>query len=101
MVFYMFLKSSVNDLLHKKIAIESKLKYLIQGFVMKEKIQYKSVHITIKLSSKENKALSLAAERSGRKKIQEAKLRLEDHLSRFRSISELNQTVPYKNYQEK
>ena len=90
----MFLKAAVNDLLHKKIAIESKLKNLIQGFVMKEKTQYKPVHITIQLSSKENKALSLSAERSGRNKIQEAKLRLEDHLNRFRSIAECNHVFP-------
>jgi hypothetical protein len=61
---------------------------------MKEKTQYKPVHITIQLSSKENKALSLSAERSGRNKIQEAKLRLEDHLNRFRSIAECDHVFP-------
>jgi hypothetical protein len=94
MVFYMFLKVYVNGLLHKKIAIKSELKNLLQGFVMKEKNQYKPVHITIFLSSKENKALSISAERSGRNKIQEAKLRLADHLSRFRSIAECDHVFP-------
>lgn len=34
--------------------------------------------------------------RSGRKKIPEAALRLENHLRRFRSISEFYQTVSYQ-----
>lgn len=58
---------------------------------MKDK-DYGSVHITIKLSSKTNRLLSLAAERSHRKKLAEARLRIEDHLIRFPSISELFST---------
>lgn len=61
---------------------------------MQEKTQYKPVHITIQLSSKENRALSQSAERSGRNKIQEAKLRLTDHLGRFRSIAECDHVFP-------
>ncbi|HHF7349674.1 TPA: TraY domain-containing protein [Legionella feeleii] len=53
--------------------------------------------LTIRISSEANKLLTEACERSGRKKIPEAKLRLEDHLNRFRSISEHYHTVDKKN----
>lgn len=54
---------------------------------------YEKVYITIQLSEKANRLLSESCERSNRKKIQEAKIRLEDHLRQFRSISELNCTI--------
>ena len=55
------------------------------------------VFITVRLSQEANKLLNASCKRSNRKKIQEAKLRLEDHLLRFRSISELNHTRPFEN----
>lgn len=55
---------------------------------------YKKVHITIQLSEESNRLLSEAAKRSKRKKIQEVMLRIEDHLNRYQSISELNHAVP-------
>ncbi|HGS8256807.1 TPA: TraY domain-containing protein [Legionella pneumophila] len=55
--------------------------------------QYKSVFVTIKLTAEGNKLLSESCERSNRKKLQEAALRLEDHLMRFRAISEKGLTV--------
>ena len=58
---------------------------------------YKSVFVTIKLSAEGNRLLSESCERSMRKKLQEATLRLEDHLLRFRSISEKGQTA-YEKY---
>lgn len=65
---------------------------------MKSNPDYKSVYITIQLSKNSNKILSESCSRSNRKKIQETTLRLEDHLNRFRSISEIdhvvNQTEP-------
>jgi hypothetical protein len=55
---------------------------------------YRKVHITIQLSKSANRLLSESCGRSNRKKIQEATLRLEDHLNKFRSISELNYAIP-------
>ncbi|HHI9989719.1 TPA: TraY domain-containing protein [Legionella pneumophila] len=55
---------------------------------------YRKVHITIQLSEDANRLLSQSCSRSNRKKIQEATLRLEDHLKKFRSISELNYAIP-------
>lgn len=52
------------------------------------KKNYKDVFVTIKLSAESNKTLTESSMRSHRKKLQEAKLRLEDHLMRFGSISE-------------
>lgn len=63
---------------------------------MESDINYKKVHITIQLSNEFNKLLSESAKRAKRRKIQEVVLRLEDHLKRFRSISELNQAVLHK-----
>jgi hypothetical protein len=54
---------------------------------------YSKVHITIKLSENTNRLLSESCSRSNRKKIQEATLRLEDHLKKFRSISEINYAI--------
>ncbi|STX55700.1 conjugal transfer protein TraY [Legionella beliardensis] len=59
--------------------------------------KYPKVYISFQLSEKANQLLTESCQRSGRKKIPEAALRLEDHLSQFRSISELKQTVPYEN----
>ena len=58
---------------------------------------YKDVFVTIKLSAEGNKLLTESCKRAHRKKLQEATLRLEDHLMRFRSISEKGETVSYKN----
>lgn len=58
--------------------------------------KYPKVYISFQLSEEANKLLSESCMRSGRKKIPEAALRLEDHLMRYRSISELNQTIPNK-----
>lgn len=55
---------------------------------------YRKVHITIQLSEDVNRLLSQSCSRSSRKKIKEATLRLEDHLTKFRSISELNHAIP-------
>jgi hypothetical protein len=62
--------------------------------------KYPKVYISFQLSEKANQLLTESCKRSGRKKIPEAALRLEDHLNRFRSISELNQTVKNLNYME-
>ncbi|HAT8966594.1 TPA: TraY domain-containing protein [Legionella pneumophila subsp. pneumophila] len=56
--------------------------------------KYPKVYISFQLSEEANKLLSESCMRSGRKKIPEAAIRLEDHLKRFRSISELNIAIP-------
>lgn len=61
---------------------------------MESNNDYRKVHITIQLSKNANRLLSESCDRSNRKKIQEATLRLEDHLNKFRSISELNYAIP-------
>lgn len=55
--------------------------------------EYPKVYIAFQLSEEANQLLSESCKRSGRKKIPEACMRLEDHLIRFRSISELNHTI--------
>ena len=50
---------------------------------------FRSVYVTIKISAEGNQLLSESCQRSNRKKLQEATLRLEDHLKRFNSISKL------------
>ncbi len=62
---------------------------------MESKPYYKKVYVTLNLSEQSNQLLTESAKRSNRKKVQEAKLRLEDHLNRFRSISELDVAMPY------
>lgn len=57
------------------------------------KKEYKDVFVTIKLSADINKILTESSARSHRKKLQEAKIRLEDHLMRFKAISEKGMTV--------
>lgn len=54
---------------------------------------YQSVFVTVKLSGDTNRLLTESCKRSNRKKIQEVTLRIEDHLKRFRSISELDHVV--------
>jgi len=66
-----------------------------------QKENYKPVFITIQLSSEANKLLSESAARSHRKKLQEATIRLDDHLMRFHSISEKGKTVSSKISTEK
>ena len=61
-------------------------------------VKYPKVYISFQLSEETNKLLTESCQRSGRKKIPEAALRLEDHLRRYRSISELNQTVLNPSY---
>lgn len=51
--------------------------------------EYKAVQISFQLSADANKRISISASRSGRKKVQEAKLRLEDHLLKYSSISKI------------
>jgi hypothetical protein len=72
---------------------------LLNGFFKKEKKlesnNYKKVYVTLNLSEQSNQLLTESAKRSNRKKVQEAKLRLADHLNRFRSISELDVAMPY------
>lgn len=58
---------------------------------------YRDVFVTIKLSAEVNKILTESSTRAHRKKLQEARLRLEDHLMRFRSISEKGSTVSNNN----
>ncbi len=62
---------------------------------MESKPYYRKVYVTLNLSEQSNQFLTESAKRSNRKKVQEAKLRLEDHLNRFRSISELDVAMPY------
>ncbi|HAU0661242.1 TPA: TraY domain-containing protein [Legionella anisa] len=61
---------------------------------MESNNNYKKVYITLQLSEASNQLLSVTAKRSNRKKIQEATLRLEDHLKKYRSISELDHAIP-------
>lgn len=61
---------------------------------MESNNNYRKVHITIQLSEDANRLLSQSCGRSNRKKIQEATLRLEDHLNKYRSISELDHAIP-------
>jgi hypothetical protein len=56
---------------------------------------YKKVYVTLILSAQSNQLLTESAKRSNRKKVQEAKIRLEDHLNRYRSISEIDIAVPH------
>lgn len=67
------------------------------GTKLKSDNYYEKVYITIRLTKDANQLLTESCARSKRKKIQEAALRLEDHLRRFRSISELDFTVDYQN----
>lgn len=60
---------------------------------MESNANYNKVFITLKLSCQSNRLLTESCTRSNRKKIQEAMLRLDDHLKRFRSISELDHVV--------
>ena len=57
--------------------------------------KYPKVYISFQISEEANKLLTESSKRSGRRKIPEAALRLEDHLNRFRSISELHQANPH------
>ncbi|HHX2613454.1 TPA: TraY domain-containing protein [Legionella pneumophila] len=63
---------------------------------MESNNNYRKVHITIQLSQSANRLLSESCGRSNRKKIQEATLRLEDHLNKYRSISELDHAIPLR-----
>lgn len=52
--------------------------------------KFKPVYVSTHITSRANQLLSEAAQRSGRTKTQEAKLRLHDHLEKYLCISELN-----------
>ena len=62
---------------------------------LESKAYYHTVYVTLHLSAEANRMLTESAKRSNRKKVQEATLRLEDHLQRYRSISELDVVMPY------
>jgi TraY domain len=55
--------------------------------------QYEKVFISFQLSALANRLLSESCKRSGRKKVSEAALRLEDHLLRYRAIAEIGEIV--------
>lgn len=55
---------------------------------------YKPVYVSVRITAEANELLSNAAKRSGRTKTQEAKLRLHDHLERYKCISEINVAQP-------
>lgn len=61
---------------------------------------YRKVYIAFQISEEANKLLSESCGRSKRKKMPEAALRLEDHLRRFRSISELDFVIPLEEVSE-
>lgn len=61
--------------------------------IVKSDTNYPSVFVTVQINGEANRLLSESCKRSNRKKIQEATLRLEDHLKRFRSISEIDHVV--------
>lgn len=52
--------------------------------------QYRPVSISFKISARANRYLTEAINRSGRSKLQEARLRLEDHLLRFMDIATIS-----------
>lgn len=56
----------------------------------------KKTYVTVCISAKANKLLNEATERSGRKKTQEARIRIEDHLSRYQSVSEVSNATKFK-----
>ena len=68
--------------------------FIFKEMKLESNNNYRKVHITIKLSENANRLLSQSCGRSSRKKIQEAALRLEDHLNKYRSISELYHAIP-------
>lgn len=61
--------------------------------VFSEKISmskiYKNTSTVVQLSPEENRLLTESAERSGRTKLQEASIRLKDHLHNFSDIATL------------
>ncbi|WP_131751122.1 MULTISPECIES: TraY domain-containing protein [Legionella] len=69
-------------------------KRTIRGWKLEFDNHFRKVYISFQLSAESNELLTDAAKRSNRKKVQEAKLRLDDHLKRFRSISEIDFVVP-------
>lgn len=60
---------------------------------LESNINYKKVYVTIQLSPKFNKLLSESANRSKRKKNQEATSRMEHHLTHFVSIAEYDRAI--------
>lgn len=60
---------------------------------LEPELEYESVFISFQLSARGNKLITESATRSGRTKKKEALLRLEDHLRRYRSISEISKAI--------
>jgi hypothetical protein len=56
----------------------------------------KDTYVTIQISGKANNMLNGAVSRSGRTKKQEARVRLEDHLTRYQCISEVNNATKFE-----
>ena len=71
--------------------------HIIGGGKLESDTDYKSVFITVKLSAKANMLLTKSSRHACRKKVQEAKIRLEDHLNRYESISRVNVADEFKN----
>lgn len=68
-----------------------------QNIESKSKVDLeKTTHVTIKISGKANRLLNAAVTRSGRRKTQEARVRLEDHLIRYQSVSEINNATKFE-----
>ena len=60
---------------------------------MKQELKlYESVQIAFQISAEANKFISESCSRSGRTKRKEAQIRLEDHLLKYGSISEINKS---------
>lgn len=55
---------------------------------------FQAVSLSFILCAESNRLLTESAARSGRSKKTEAKLRLADHLSRYKCISEIGVTTP-------
>ena len=54
---------------------------------------YKKVFIAFQLSERANRLLSESAKRSNRRKLQEAAMRLEDHLNQVFAISHVDMSA--------
>lgn len=58
-----------------------------------EQNYYESVQIAFELSADANRLISESSKRSGRTKRKEAQIRLEDHLKKYSSISEISRAI--------
>lgn len=57
-------------------------------------VKYRAISSVIQLDSMANRLLSEAAERSGRSKVQEASMRIKDHLLLFSDIATEGKRFP-------